>query len=222
MATTKVSIVLCPLFEKDMQERIKEKARELFLKYGFRAITMDEIASSMGASKKTLYQYYEDKDALVHAVIEDEINKDQQLCGGFFGCGKNALEEMVTTFGMLEEIFSNMNPVVMYDLEKFYPAAFKKMEEHKHAFIRQMIKNNIERGIREELYRPDIDADMLARLRIETIFMVFNQKLFPTEKFNLLKTSKELLTHFIYGIVTIQGHKLFSKYLEQYNKKKNV
>lgn len=206
-----------------MQNRIKEKAHELFMRYGFRSITMDEIAARMGVSKKTIYQYYEDKDALVNAVIEDQINKDKCECVSCAGSGKNALEEVIMNFTMLEDIFSNLNPVVLYELEKFYPAAFKKMEEHKNVFIHQIIKSNIQRGIEEELYRPDINTEILATIRIQNIFMVFNQHMFPKEKFNLLDTSRELLTHFIYGIVTPKGYKLFSKYLEQYNiKKKNV
>jgi AcrR family transcriptional regulator len=206
----------------EIQERIKEKARELFMRFGFRAVTMDEIAAKMGASKKTIYQVYKDKDALVNAVIEGEISMDEKRCGGFYGCGKNALEEIILTFGILEDIFSNMNPVALYDLEKFYPAAFKKMEEHKHVFIRQIIKANIMRGIEEELYRNDIDIDILVNLRIANIFIVFDQRVFPGEKFNLLKTSKELLAHFIYGIVTPKGYKLFEKYLEQHNIKKKI
>lgn len=205
-----------------MQDRIKEKAHELFMRYGFRAITMDEIAARMGVSKKTIYQYYEDKDALVNAVIQDEINDDKKECGNYFGSGKNALEEIIMTFTMLEEIFSNLNPVVLYELEKFYPAAFKKMEEHKNVFIRQIIKSNMQRGIQEELYRPDINTEVLASIRIQNIFLVFDQQVFPKEKFNLLDTSRELLTHFIYGIVTPKGYKLFSKYLEQYNIKKKT
>lgn len=203
----------------EMQFRIRDKARELFFRYGIRAVTMDEIASLMGISKKTLYQYYQDKDALVDAVVDYEITGDMQKCGTIQGAGKNALEEMILMFGMMEEIFANLNPVVVYELEKYYPASHLKMEQHKNSFFAEIIKTNIKKGIDEELYRKDIQMDILIRMRLESMFMVFDQKIFPKEKYPLLLTSRELLKHFVYGITTSKGNKLFTQYLDKLNHK---
>ena len=74
LATIIVSLVLpSQRVIMEVQDRIKQRADELFRRYGIRSVTMDEIAAQLGISKKTIYQYYTDKDQLVDAVTEDEI-----------------------------------------------------------------------------------------------------------------------------------------------------
>ena len=71
LVTLKVSLVLRPIMtEIDTRERIKQKAHDLFMQYGLRSVSMDDIANSLGMSKKTIYQYFADKDELVDAVVE--------------------------------------------------------------------------------------------------------------------------------------------------------
>src|SRR6476620_472549 len=104
-----------------MKERIQQKARELFMRYGFRSVTMDEIAAQMGISKKTLYQFFEDKDALVEAVMQAEMAYMQKECTRQNQESENAIEEMFKDMDSMEVIVDSLNPQILYDLEKFYP-----------------------------------------------------------------------------------------------------
>lgn len=78
-----------------------------------------------------------------------------------------------------------------------------------------MVKKNIERGIKEELYRPEIDIEIMARYRLESMMLAFNSELFPTSKFNFVKLQQEILEHFLYGLATLKGYKLILKYKQQ-------
>jgi hypothetical protein len=79
----------------------------------------------------------------------------------------------------------------------------------------------LEWGIKEELYRADINIDVFSKFRIESMMIPWNVAVFPPGKYNLAKTSELILEHFIYGIATVKGHKLIQKYNEQRQKKLN-
>jgi AcrR family transcriptional regulator len=199
----------------EIHERIRQKADELFRRYGIRSVTMDEIAAQLGMSKKTIYQYYTDKDQLVDAVAVDEIQFSQECCMKDAAAAENAIEEIFRVMEFVEVMFRNMNPSMLHDLEKYHPLGYKKFLDHKNKFLYEMVKKNIERGIKEELYRPEIDVEIMSRYRLESMMFAFNSNLFPTSKFNLVKLHHEILEHFLYGLATLKGYKLILKYKQQ-------
>ena len=199
----------------EIQDRIRHKADELFRRYGIRSVTMDEIATQLGMSKKTIYQYYTDKDQLVDAVAVDEIQFSQECCTRDAAAAENAIEEIFKVMEFVEVMFRNMNPSMLHDLEKYHPVGYKKFLEHKNKFLYEMVKKNIERGIKEELYRPELDIEIMARYRLESMMLAFNADLFPMSKFNLVKLHQEILEHFLYGLATLKGYKLILKYKQQ-------
>ena len=81
-----------------------------------------------------------------------------------------------------------------------------------------MIRKNIEWGIKDELYRPDLDIEVMCKFRLESLMIPFNVSVFPPGKYNLAGVSRKLIEHFIYGLATIKGHKLIQKYNEQRQK----
>lgn len=201
----------------EVQERIKQKADELFRRYGIRSVTMDDIAEQLGISKKTIYQYYADKDELVDAVAADEIRFSQSSCEKCKAAAANAIEEVFLIMEFVEVMFRNMNPTMLVDLQKYHPGGYKKFLEHKNRFLYEMIRQNLERGIKEELYRPEINVDIMSRYRLETMMIAFNPEVFPPGKFNLVALHQEIIEHFLYGLVTLKGYKLIQKYKQ--NKK---
>jgi AcrR family transcriptional regulator len=200
------------------KERILLKAEELFMQYGIRSVSMDDIANNLGMSKKTLYQYFADKDELVEGVVDGHINEIEEDC---LLCRKDATDAIHEIFITMERImveFSNMNPMLLYDLEKFHFKAFQRFRQHKDKFLLQVIKENIEWGIKDELYRSDVNVDVMSKFRIESMMIPFNVAVFPPGKYNLATTSGLIIENFTYGLATIKGHKLIQKYNEQHKK----
>jgi TetR/AcrR family transcriptional regulator, cholesterol catabolism regulator len=216
LATKKVSIVLLPIMEP--KERILYKAHELYNKFGVRSVSMDDIATSLGISKKTVYQCYADKEELVRAVFDIILNDNQSRCTRDHRESENALHEIFLALDMMQEMFAKMNPVVLFDLQKYHPEIYQKFHQHKNGFLYQLIKSNLENGIKEELYRPDLDVEVVARFRIESIFIPFNSEAFPNNRTHLVQIEQELADLFLYGIVTAKGLKLFQKYKKQRTK----
>lgn len=221
LVTKKVSIVLCPEFAvMEPKERISSKAEELFMQFGIRSVSMDDIANNLGMSKKTLYQYFADKDELVEAVVDGHINEVEGDCMNCRRDAQDAIHEIFLTMEHIMEEFKNMNPMLVYDLEKFHYKAYQRFKDYKDKFLLQIIRNNIEWGIKDELYRADLNIDVLSKYRIESIMIPFNVAVFPPGKYNLGKTSEIMIENFTYGLATIKGHKLIQKYNEQ--RQKNI
>ena len=205
----------------ETKERIQKKAHELFLRYGIRSVSMDDIATQLGMSKKTIYQFFSEKDELVNAVMDDEVTQTQHDCEFCKKNAKDAVDEIFLTLEQLYDQFSQLNPMVLYDAEKFHPKAFEKFRKMKEVYLMEVVAHNIRRGIAEELYRADISVEMMSRYRVETMMVPFAMAATAPSKFNLADVTRETMEHFLYGLATLKGYKLISKYKEEYHKKRN-
>jgi AcrR family transcriptional regulator len=202
--------------DKDTRERISTRARDLIMKYGVRSVSMDDIANALGISKKTIYQYFADKDELVDAIIDSILKFNQERCTHHRSGAQNAVEEVFKAKQLLREMFSDMNPSILFDLQKYHPKAFSRFLKHKNDFLFGLLKSNLEQGIAEELYRPEINVDILTRYRLESMMMPFNPDFFSKHK--LLEVEEQLLELFLFGIVSLKGYKLVLKYKQESEK----
>ena len=195
-----------------MQDRILNKARELMFQTGVKHVTMDDLATQLGISKKTIYQYYKDKDALVSSVVEFELANHALICNQSMKLADNAVHEIFLLMTVIQEMFNRMNPLALFEIEKYYPLAFEKIKNHKDDFIFSMISANLEKGIAEGLYRKDVDVTILSKYRLETSLIPFNIHVFHPSKFDMLKVNLQIIEHFVYGVATLDGHKLMDNY----------
>ena len=200
-------------------ERIKHKAKELFMQFGLKSVSMDDIANGLGISKKTIYLFYVDKDALVEDVIASLINHNQECCDKDQRMADNAIHEIFLAMDFIMEVFRSMNPSLIFDMQKYYPIAFQKFSAHKNNYLYGIIKANLERGIAEELYRPDLKVAVLARFRVESMMLPFNPEFHSKVKLNLGVIEEEITLHFLFGMVSLKGYKLVVKYQQDRNKK---
>ncbi|GAA4317007.1 TetR/AcrR family transcriptional regulator [Flaviaesturariibacter amylovorans] len=197
------------------KERILVKAHELFNRYGIRSVSMDDIATQTGMSKKTLYQYYADKEELVNAVFSGVMEDNKHNCGRSLEHSDNAIHEVFLAFDGVQEMFENMNPSVLFDMEKYHAPTYSKFKAYQNDFLAGTLRANIERGIREELYRDDFDIDIMVRYRLFSMMQAFNLDVFPASRNNLVHVQRELLEVFLYGIATAKGVKLVQRYKKQ-------
>jgi AcrR family transcriptional regulator len=214
LVTLKVSVVLCPIMTEitDTGERIRQKAHDLFMQYGLRSVSMDDIATALGISKKTIYHYYADKDELVDEVVGAIIKYNQSCCEVDRQQSNDAIHEIFLAMEFMMEIFRSMNSSLLFDMQKYHPAAFQKFARHKNDYLYTMIKENLVRGITEELYRPEIKVDILARFRVESVTLPFHPEFHTKVKASLADIEEEVLLNFLFGVVSQKGYKLTLKY----------
>jgi AcrR family transcriptional regulator len=193
-------------------ERILEGGGELFLQAGIKSVTMDDIAKHLGMSKKTIYQFFKDKNELVSALVKQRLQVDEEEMTGMLNKSGNVIEGMINMMKCSEEIFARANPIVIHDLQKYHPEAWKQFQDFKAGVIVRTMEELLNKGIKQGYIRPDIDVKVLARMRVMQVEMGFNTSIFPGPEFNLWKVQKELMDHFNYGICTMKGYKLLNEY----------
>jgi AcrR family transcriptional regulator len=196
----------------DQIERIVQGGEELFLKAGIRNVTMDDIARHLGMSKKTIYQVFKDKDELVMALVRKKLNEDEEQMNVILKSSKNVIEEMINMMKCSEEIFARINPIVVHDLQKYHPEAWKQFQTFKSAVVVQKMEELLTKGIAQGYVRPEINIKIIARMHVNMIEMGFNNSIFPQTEFNIWKVQTQILEHFTYGICTIKGIKLLNEF----------
>ncbi|RBL93872.1 TetR/AcrR family transcriptional regulator [Chitinophaga flava] len=195
----------------ETQERIMDTAFSLFRQYGTRSITMDDIAERMGISKKTLYAHFMDKDDLVFQAITRFINIVGQECLTDREKSADAIQELFLVMEMLDRRLRNMNPVILLDLQKFHARAYQVFLDYQNNSLTSMIRENLERGIQEGLYRPDLDIRILTQYRVYGCMLSFQPETFPGNS-DMTRVQKVLLENYLYGVASAKGFKLIEKY----------
>ncbi len=193
-------------------ERIIEGGEELFLTAGIKSVTMDDIARHLGMSKKTIYQFFKDKNELVIALVKKKLREDEnQMCEIISKSG-NVIEEMINMMKCSEDIFSRINPIVVHDMQKYHPDAWKQFQNFKADVLIHTLEELLTKGIKQGYIRPDIDVKILARMRVSQVELGFNANIFPVAEFSTWKVQYQFLEHFNYGVCTLKGYKLLNQY----------
>lgn len=202
----------------EVLEKILTSSIELFSQYGFKTITMDDIARRAGISKKTLYQHFANKDEVVNESVMWHKNNTTGNCATVLGESDNAIEAMVKMLAFFDGLYKRINPMAIFELQRFFPEAYKKFRDMLIEHDVVMVRDNILQGIKEGIYRENLDAELLARFRIESSLMALQPSLMVNDRANLMNVALDLGEHFLYGIMTPKGIELYKTYKQQYLK----
>ena len=199
----------------DVKQYIIAESDKLFCQYGFKSVTMDDIAKQLGMSKKTIYSHFADKNEIVNIVIDQRLNSNKDFIQETIRRSDNAVHEIFLALTNMKEQLSDINPSLFYDLQKYHPQAWLYFKDFREKYLFTTIHDNLRRGIAESYFRKDIKADILTQMRLEQMDLIFsNSSSYTNGKYGIAYVMAELTEHFLYGICTLKGHKLINKYKE--------
>ena len=189
----------------DLRTKIVEKAGELFQKYGTKSVSMDDICQSMRISKKTIYQEVEDKQTLIQNVID---KKHEEVIQFFDGLMQTEEHPIKCTLKMAKFVYSNLlktSTTMAYDLNKYHPECFQSVKEFKNKFIHGKIVKNIEKGQKMDLFRMDINADIVSSFYL-SLYDEMIAPSYPTHQtYSVEDTFMQMLNYHLNGICTPEG-----------------
>jgi TetR/AcrR family transcriptional regulator, cholesterol catabolism regulator len=203
---------------KDIRKQIMHKAETMFKRLGIKSVSMDDIARELGISKKTLYQYFENKEDLLLQAIQSHIDDEKNGLCEMQNISTDAVGEMMLIAKHAIEEFRELSPSIIFDLQKYYPQAWALIEKQQNEHIYGVMLQNLQRGIASQDYRADLNPEIMARLHVGGIQMPVNHELFPTREFSPEQVFKEYIYHFMRGIVSEQGLQKMNAYLQQAKK----
>ena len=175
------------------------------MRYGIKSITMDDVSRELGISKKTLYQFVENKNDLVMKVMELHIQEEKEECFEQSEKSADAIDEMFLVMEANTQQMQQMKSNIVYDLQKYHHEVWEKLQEFIQGFLYGIVRKNLERGVQEGLYRPGFDVDIVAKFHIALSLLLFDETLFPQHTYKKELLFKEYLMHYLYGIVSEKG-----------------
>jgi TetR/AcrR family transcriptional regulator, cholesterol catabolism regulator len=199
----------------DIQINIIQAALKLFMQFGFKSVTVDDIAKNLGISKKTLYQSFEDKEEIILEGLKFHLLEMEKKFVAVTKSDKNAIDQTIACMQIVETEMGAMNPVCPIDLQRYYNKAHLFLIDFSSKVMIKTLEKNIKTGIDEGYFRADLDIKFCAQFRLETELMLMHHPVYSSDKRKAIHYHREMLVQFVYGIVTLKGHKLLEKKLKQ-------
>jgi AcrR family transcriptional regulator len=192
-------------------QNIIEKVGALFIRYGIKSVTMDDIARHLGISKKTIYTYVKDKNELVEMVVNEQVNKHLHANAFPPDSNMNALDELLLVYKNAREMLMNTNPGYQYDLKKYYPKLCAKYSSFKKEHLFEKIKNNLIKGKKEGIYRAEINEDIIAHMHASRNYYAEETS---RDEMALLMTPeafRELFIYHMHAVLNREGLELLNQ-----------
>lgn len=198
-----------------MKLKIIQKAGEIFQKFGFKSVTMDDIANELAISKKTIYKYFKNKLELVDSTVTylHEELLQEVVCAG--GKGYNAIHENFEVKKIFRDLLKNYDDSPLYQLQKYYPKIHDKIIRKEYAMFKDCLFNNIEKGIKEGLYREDIDIELVSKFYFSLAMSIYDNQLYTYNKNTITKLEISVLEYHTRAIATEKGIKILEEQLEK-------
>ncbi|MCP4802872.1 MAG: TetR/AcrR family transcriptional regulator [Flavobacteriaceae bacterium] len=200
-----------------MKDKIILKSVDLFLSYGFKSVTMDDIANALGMSKKTIYQHFNNKTKLVESttlyiqkVISEGISK---ICS----LNKNPIEEIYAIKHFVSDHLKNEKSSPQFQLKKYYPNIYKSIKGHQFELMYRCIQTNINRGVQLGIYRKNMNIDFITRLYFNCVMAIKDDDLFPLKTFSKTMLVENYLEYHLRGICTNKGIQMFNVISKKHN-----
>jgi AcrR family transcriptional regulator len=198
-------------------DHLLKQAGDIFMRYGLKSVTMDDVCRELGISKKTLYQYVSDKNDLIAKVLDQDIQEDEKVICALQTSGLSAIDELLHIQKMVTEKVQHMHSSIIYDLKKYYPESWGRIIKHRNEFIVGCIEQNIIKGQQEGLFRTDIHSALIAKIYASRIEVSIDPSLYSGLKITPAEVYAEAMRYHIRGIATEKG----LKYLESTQNKTN-
>lgn len=198
-----------------MKENILKRTGEIFQKFGFKSVTMDDIANELAISKKTIYKFFKNKLELVDSTV----NYIHELLHNSVTCtcnkGYNAIQENFEVKKIFKDLMKNSDDSPMYQLQKYYPSIYQKLMHKEYNMFKDCMYKNLEKGVKEGLYRKDIDKELVAKFYFSLAMSIYDNKIYTYNKNTINKLGIDVLEYHTRAIATEKGLKILEEQLEK-------
>jgi AcrR family transcriptional regulator len=196
----------------DYKQRILEEAAVMFRTYGIRSVTMDMLATQMGISKRTIYEVFHDKDELLTGVLKLMTIKQREVMGKILGESENVIEAIFKMLDLMRDHFRNMSPAFQMDIKRYHHDVMKKLGEGNELPYYRNNSEIIEQGIKEGIFRKDIDVEIINKCMLEVVRMSNDKEIFPPDDFLSKDVIRNVYINYLRGISTQKGLDLINFY----------
>jgi len=189
---------------------------DLYNKFGIKSVTMDDIARELGMSKKTVYECIKDKAQLVEQVLHMVYEHHAAELHAISDHSSNAIEELFRVNVYMDQLMKEQNHSLLYDLRKYYPEVFRKLLTEQRERMQEAIRTNLEKGIKQGLYRKDMNIDVISKIHMSRMEYRHSNDTFAMPDFNSQEVMREIFIYHMHGIASEAGIIELNKQIKQY------
>lgn len=190
---------------EEKEKEIVLAATEVFMRLGIKSVNMDDVSRQLGISKKTLYKFVTDKNDLVRKSMQLHMDMEDCAIEEIQGRDLNAIDENMDIMKHVIGMLSNMHPSVIFDMEKYHPQVLKEMLDNRHDSIYKCVVENLEKGVKEGLYRKNLNIDIIAKIYINSTDAILDQSPVHIEGVSFSEKFREYFRYHIRGIASEEG-----------------
>ena len=202
---------------ENQKQKILEYACEMFFECGTRSISMDDIAKKLAISKKTLYQYYSNKQDLIDQALKWELAHPKFSFESPMFEGLNAIERYWEFYKFISEMIKKPHHSLEFDLKKYHPELWSNFKNGKMKLFREGLRFNIKQGIKEGFYRQELNIDIVSNLLVRFYLNMWNEDyaVFSKEELMSEELNRELTIYHLHGICSVKGIECLKKITEK-------
>ena len=196
-----------------MERDIVVSASSLFLQYGYKAVTMDDIAELMHISKKTIYVHFSDKTSLVRSAVFHVFEEVKDKIIAVQSSIENPIKALYETKKIAVEVLGKKDKSPQYQLQKYYPSIYAEIRKKELSALGETFKMNLNKGIESGLFRASIDTEFITRIYFNGFRGLRDIELFPPKDTDIDLIIGKYIDYHLRAIVTPKG----LNFLEEYN-----
>jgi AcrR family transcriptional regulator len=199
----------------ELRDRIIAVAFELFLKYGIRSVTMDQISGELGISKRTLYETFEDKSTLLREGLDYYSSIKRNEAREILKKSDNVVETMYLLARKGEEMKQSINPLFFEDIKKYHPDVHLRITTEGKYTDYSITRDLINKGMNAGLFKQGLEVEMVNNFFHQVMNIVMNEELFPKDRYSHENICRNIIMPYLMGISTEKGQEQIRKYFEQ-------
>jgi len=196
---------------EEKEKEIIAGATEVFMRLGIKSVNMDDISRQLGISKKTLYKFVSDKNDLVQKTVQVMMDLEDLAIDEIQSRGLNAIDENMEIMKHVTGMLNNMHPSIIFDMEKYHPSVLKYMTENRHCNIHKCVLSNLNKGVKEGLYRKNLNTEVIAKIYINTTDVILDKTEIKLDGISFSEKFKEYFRYHIRGIASEKGIEYLKK-----------
>ncbi len=189
---------------------------ELFREFGIRSLSMDDLARNMKISKKTLYQFFDNKEDLVRKVLIFQAKENDDAFRTLMNKQLNAVDALISASRMVNTQIANLNPAMIFDLRKYYPEILEQLIHEKKSVVYDYITFSLQLGISQQLYRKDINIDVTAAIYLEQLELMHRSEFMHSKDFSFSYIFDTMFDNHIRGIVNENGLNYYEEKIKNF------
>ena len=202
----------------EVKEKILVEAENLFMRYGFKSITMDDVSRELGVSKKTLYLHFADKHDLVNQCVEPHLEHLNLTCSNLMENREDPISALLSITEFNIQQLQRVSQSSLYDLKKYFKGAWDKLMDNRNQFIYQNIKTNVELGVKKGLYRKDLNPEVVSMIYIHLVGLVIDPAYHRDREMDLRKILLEIVSYHLNSVCTEKGREILEEKLKKIKK----